>query len=88
MLAQIVLTPAESKKLIAKAIARLEVVQQAAKNLVIVALDCSTTGTKAIAFDKKGRIAAAARRQIRFFLPSPDITNRTRRIGGPLPERR
>jgi hypothetical protein len=31
MLAQIVLTPAESKKLIAKAVARLEAVQQAAK---------------------------------------------------------
>jgi hypothetical protein len=35
MLAQIVLTPAESKKLIAKAIARLETVQQAAKKGIV-----------------------------------------------------
>ena len=35
MLAQIVLTPAESKKLIAKAIARLDAVQQAAKNGIV-----------------------------------------------------
>ena len=42
MLAQIVLTPAESKKLIAKAIVRLEAVQQAAK-MGIVALHPSSS---------------------------------------------
>jgi hypothetical protein len=42
MLAQIVLTPAESKKLIAKAVARLEAVQQAAK-MGIVALHPSSS---------------------------------------------
>ena len=42
MLAQIVLTPAESKKLIAKAVARLETVQKAA-NKGIVALHPSSS---------------------------------------------
>ncbi|MEJ2111884.1 MAG: hypothetical protein P8Z37_18635, partial [Acidobacteriota bacterium] len=42
MLAQIVLTPAESKKLIAKAIAGLETVQQA-KNAGIIALHPSSS---------------------------------------------
>ena len=35
MLAQIVLTPAESKKLIAKAVARLEAVQKAASKGIV-----------------------------------------------------
>ncbi len=35
MLAQIVLTPAESKKLIAKAVAKLEAVQQATKKGIV-----------------------------------------------------
>jgi len=43
MLAQIVLTPAESKKLIAKAIARLEVVQQAAKEGIVALHPSSST---------------------------------------------
>jgi len=43
MLAQIVLTPAESKKLIAKAIARLGVVQQAAKNGIVALHPSSST---------------------------------------------
>ena len=43
MRAQIVLTPAESKKLIAKAIARLEVVQYAAKNGIIALHPSSST---------------------------------------------
>lgn len=40
------------------------------KNLVI-GLDCSTTGTKAIAFDRKGRIAAAAHASNSLFSPKP-----------------
>jgi hypothetical protein len=43
MLAQIVLTPAESKKLIAKAIARLEAVQHAAKNGIVALHPSSST---------------------------------------------
>ncbi len=43
MLAQIVLTPAESKKLIAKAVARLEAVQQAAKNGIVALHPSSST---------------------------------------------
>ncbi len=43
MLAQVVLTPAESKKLIAKAIARLDVVRQAAKDGMIVIHPSSST---------------------------------------------
>jgi sugar (pentulose or hexulose) kinase len=40
------------------------------KNLV-VGLDCSTTATKAIAFDKRGRIAAEARASNPLFSPKP-----------------
>jgi hypothetical protein len=43
MLAQVVLTPAESKKLIAKAIARLEIVQQAATAGIIALHPSSST---------------------------------------------
>ncbi len=43
MLAQIVLTPAESKKLIAKAIVRLEAVQTAAKNGIVALHPSSST---------------------------------------------
>jgi hypothetical protein len=43
MLAQIVLTPAESKKLIAKAVARLDVVQQAAKEGIVALHPSSST---------------------------------------------
>ena len=43
MLAQIVLTPAESKKLIAKAVARLEAVQQAAKEGIVALHPGSST---------------------------------------------
>lgn len=43
MLAQIVLTPAESKKLIAKAVARLESVQQAAKQGIVALHPSSST---------------------------------------------
>jgi hypothetical protein len=43
MLAQIVLTPAESKKLIAKAIARLDVVQKAANNGIVALHPSSST---------------------------------------------
>ncbi len=40
------------------------------KNLVI-GLDCSTTGTKAIAFDRRGRIVAAAHAPNPLFSPRP-----------------
>ena len=43
MLAQIVLTTAESKKLIAKAVARLEAVQQAAKKGIVALHPSSST---------------------------------------------
>jgi hypothetical protein len=43
MLAQIVLTPAESKKLIAKAVARLEAVQQAAQKGIVALHPSSST---------------------------------------------
>jgi len=43
MLAQIVLTPAESKKLIAKAVAKLEAVQQAVKNGIVALHPSSST---------------------------------------------
>jgi xylulokinase len=38
---------------------------------LVIGLDCSTTGTKAIAFDKKGRIAAAAHASNPLFSPKP-----------------
>ncbi len=38
----------------------------------VVGLDCSTTGTKAIAFDKKGKIAAHAHEAIPLFSPRPN----------------
>jgi sugar (pentulose or hexulose) kinase len=38
---------------------------------LVVGLDCSTTGTKAIAVDKKGRIAADAHASIPLFSPKP-----------------
>jgi sugar (pentulose or hexulose) kinase len=40
------------------------------KNLVI-GLDCSTTGTKAIAFDQNGRIATPAQAATSLFSPKP-----------------
>jgi hypothetical protein len=43
MLAQVVLTPAESKKLIAKAVAKLEAVQQAAKKGIVALHPSSST---------------------------------------------
>jgi len=43
MIAQIVLTPAESKKLIAKAVARLDAVRQAAKNGIVALHPSSST---------------------------------------------
>ncbi len=43
MLAQVVLTPAESKKLIAKAVAKLDVVQQAMKNGIVALHPSSST---------------------------------------------
>ena len=43
MLAQVVLTPAESKKLIAKAVARMDIVREATKGGMIVLHPCSST---------------------------------------------
>jgi sugar (pentulose or hexulose) kinase len=38
---------------------------------LVIGLDCSTTGTKAIAFDQKGRIATAAHASASLFSPKP-----------------
>ena len=38
---------------------------------LVIGLDCSTTGTKAIAFDKNGKIAARAHETIPLFSPEP-----------------
>jgi len=40
-------------------------------NSLVIGLDCSTTGTKAIAFDRKGRIIAQAHEPIPLFSPKP-----------------
>jgi xylulokinase len=37
----------------------------------VIGLDCSTTGTKAIAFDRKGNVAAQAHESIRLYSPKP-----------------
>jgi sugar (pentulose or hexulose) kinase len=41
------------------------------KNNLVIGLDCSTTGTKAIAFDRKGNIAARAHETIPLSSPNP-----------------
>ena len=38
---------------------------------LVIGLDCSTTGTKAIAFDRKGRIATGAHASAPLFSPKP-----------------
>lgn len=38
---------------------------------LVIGLDCSTTGTKAIAFDRKGNVAARAHEPISLFSPRP-----------------
>jgi xylulokinase len=38
---------------------------------VVIGLDCSTTGTKAIAFDRKGTVIARAHEAIPLFSPQP-----------------
>lgn len=38
---------------------------------LVIGLDCSTTGTKAIAFDKKGRTVASAHASIPLYSPKP-----------------
>jgi sugar (pentulose or hexulose) kinase len=38
---------------------------------LVIGLDCSTTGTKAIAFDQNGRIATAAQSATSLFSPKP-----------------
>jgi len=45
--------------------------QEKRKNSVVIGLDCSTTGTKAIAFKRKGRIIAYAYEAIPLFSPKP-----------------
>ncbi len=37
----------------------------------VIGLDCSTTGTKAIVFDRKGNVAAQAHEAIRLYSPKP-----------------
>lgn len=38
---------------------------------LVIGLDCSTTGTKAIAFDRKGKVIAHAHEAIQLFSPKP-----------------
>jgi sugar (pentulose or hexulose) kinase len=45
--------------------------QQKDKESVVVGLDCSTTGTKAIAFDRKGHVVAGAHESIPLSSPKP-----------------
>jgi sugar (pentulose or hexulose) kinase len=39
---------------------------------LVIGLDCSTTGTKAIAFDKRGKVVAHAHEVIPLFSPQPN----------------
>jgi sugar (pentulose or hexulose) kinase len=45
--------------------------QKKEKESLVIGLDCSTTGTKAIAFDRKGYVAARAHEPIRLYSPKP-----------------
>jgi xylulokinase len=38
---------------------------------LVIGLDCSTTGTKAIAFDRKRTVIAHAHEAIQLFSPKP-----------------
>jgi xylulokinase len=38
---------------------------------LVIGLDCSTTGTKAIAFDRKGNVVARAHEAIPLSSPKP-----------------
>jgi sugar (pentulose or hexulose) kinase len=52
----------------------VDIMKSAAKTtrkILVIGLDCSTTGTKAIAFDRKGRIATAAHASAPLFSPKP-----------------
>jgi sugar (pentulose or hexulose) kinase len=42
------------------------------RETLVIGLDCSTTSTKAIAFDKKGKVAARALEAIPLFSPKPN----------------
>jgi sugar (pentulose or hexulose) kinase len=42
------------------------------KKNYVIGLDCSTTGAKAIAFDRKGNVAAHAHQSIPLFSPQPN----------------
>jgi len=50
-------------------------------------LDCSTTGPKAIAFDRKGRIAAAAQASNPLFSPNPGYYEQKREDWWSSPEK-
>ena len=43
-----------------------------AESAVVIGLDCSTTGTKAIAFDRHGKIVAQAAATIPLYSPKPN----------------
>jgi sugar (pentulose or hexulose) kinase len=45
--------------------------QNKKKDRFVIGLDCSTTGSKAIAFDRKGKIIAQAHEAIPLFSPKP-----------------
>ncbi|MGD1045519.1 MAG: FGGY family carbohydrate kinase [Bacteroidota bacterium] len=50
----------------------MKYIQRKKRGDLVVGLDCSTTSTKAIAFDKKGKVAARALEAIPLFSPKPN----------------
>jgi sugar (pentulose or hexulose) kinase len=50
----------------------MKINQRKKRSDLVVGLDCSTTGTKAIAFNKKGKIVARALEAIPLFSPKPN----------------
>jgi sugar (pentulose or hexulose) kinase len=45
--------------------------QREKRESLVIGLDCSTTGTKAITFDRKGKVVAYAHEAIQLFSPKP-----------------
>jgi Sugar (pentulose and hexulose) kinases len=45
--------------------------QREKRESLVIGLDCSTTGTKAITFDRKGKVVAYAHEVIQLFSPKP-----------------
>ena len=61
--------------------------QQKAASAVVIGLDCSTTGAKAIAFDRHGKVLAQAVAAIPLIPQNRITTNKTPSIGGIQRER-